>query len=127
MIIRQLLFGGASSTNYHRRSKRSRAPKRRETYTRATSTTTNASVNARSGPANSWARTASALSELQVASCCSLGTAATYAMPCSRFFRQALDSQLLGSGDLPSVKIDRTRLVRGSDLRQYVESLRPVA
>jgi len=35
--------------------------------------------------------------------------------------------ELLGSGDLPSVKIDRTRLVRGSDLRQYVESLRPVA
>ena len=34
---------------------------------------------------------------------------------------------LLGSGALPSVKIDRTRLVRGSDLRQYVESLRPVA
>jgi excisionase family DNA binding protein len=30
---------------------------------------------------------------------------------------------LLGSGDLPSVKIDRTRLVSGSDLRQYVESL----
>lgn len=25
--------------------------------------------------------------------------------------------ELLGSGDLPSVKIDRTRLVRGSDLR----------
>ena len=35
--------------------------------------------------------------------------------------------ELLGSGDLPSVKIHRTRLVRGSDLRQYVESLRPVA
>src|SRR4029453_16916748 len=35
--------------------------------------------------------------------------------------------ELLGSGDLPSVRIDRTRLVRGSDLRQYVESLRPVA
>jgi excisionase family DNA binding protein len=35
--------------------------------------------------------------------------------------------ELLGSGDLPSVKIDRTRLVRGSDLRQYVASLRPVA
>jgi excisionase family DNA binding protein len=34
--------------------------------------------------------------------------------------------ELLGSGNLPSVKIDRTRLVRGSDLRQYVESLRPV-
>ena len=36
-------------------------------------------------------------------------------------------SELLGSGDLPSVKIDRTRLIRHSDLRQYVESLRPVA
>jgi excisionase family DNA binding protein len=35
--------------------------------------------------------------------------------------------ELLGSGALPSVKIDRTRLVRGSDLRQYVESHRPVA
>jgi excisionase family DNA binding protein len=35
--------------------------------------------------------------------------------------------ELLGSGDLPSVRIDRTRLVRGSHLRQYVESLRPVA
>ena len=35
--------------------------------------------------------------------------------------------ELLASGDLPSVKIDRTRLVRGSDLRQYVASLRPVA
>ena len=35
--------------------------------------------------------------------------------------------ELLGSGDLPSVKIDRTRLIRDSDLRQYVESLRPVA
>ena len=35
--------------------------------------------------------------------------------------------ELLGSGDLPSVKIDRTRLVRGSDLRQCVASLRPVA
>ena len=35
--------------------------------------------------------------------------------------------ELLGSGALPSVKIDRTRLIRGSDLRQYVESLRPVA
>jgi excisionase family DNA binding protein len=34
--------------------------------------------------------------------------------------------ELLGAGDLPSVKIDRTRLVRGSDLRQYVESLRHV-
>jgi excisionase family DNA binding protein len=34
--------------------------------------------------------------------------------------------ELLGTGDLPSVKIDRTRLVRGSDLRQYVESLRHV-
>ena len=35
--------------------------------------------------------------------------------------------ELLSSGDLPSVMIDRTRLVRHSDLRQYVESLRPVA
>ena len=35
--------------------------------------------------------------------------------------------ELLGSGDLPSVKIAGTRLVRGSDLQQYVESLRPVA
>ena len=35
--------------------------------------------------------------------------------------------ELLGSGELPSVKIDRTRLIRGSDLREYVESLRPVA
>jgi excisionase family DNA binding protein len=35
--------------------------------------------------------------------------------------------ELLASGDLPSVKIDRTRLIRGSDLRDYVESLRPVA
>jgi excisionase family DNA binding protein len=35
--------------------------------------------------------------------------------------------ELLGSGELPSVKIDRTRLVRGSDLRQYVASLRPLA
>jgi excisionase family DNA binding protein len=34
---------------------------------------------------------------------------------------------LLASGDLRSVKIDRTRLVRGSDLRDYVESLGPVA
>ena len=34
--------------------------------------------------------------------------------------------ELLGSGDLRSVKIDRTRLVRGSDLRDYVESLLPV-
>jgi excisionase family DNA binding protein len=34
--------------------------------------------------------------------------------------------ELFGSGDLPSVKIDRTRLVRGSDLQRYVESLRPV-
>jgi excisionase family DNA binding protein len=33
--------------------------------------------------------------------------------------------ELLASGDLRSVKIDRTRLVRGSDLRDYVESLRP--
>lgn len=31
--------------------------------------------------------------------------------------------ELLASGSLPSVKIDRTRLVRGSDLRLYVESL----
>ena len=35
--------------------------------------------------------------------------------------------ELLASGDLPSVKIDRTPFVRGSDLRDYVESLRPVA
>jgi excisionase family DNA binding protein len=35
--------------------------------------------------------------------------------------------ELLASGDLRSVKIDRTRLVRGSDLRDYVESLGPVA
>jgi hypothetical protein len=35
--------------------------------------------------------------------------------------------ELLASGDLRSVKIDRTRLVRGSDLRAYVESLGPVA
>jgi excisionase family DNA binding protein len=35
--------------------------------------------------------------------------------------------ELLASGDLPSVKTDRTRLIRGSDLRDYVESLRPVA
>lgn len=35
--------------------------------------------------------------------------------------------ELLGSGALPSVRIDRTRLVRGSDLRHYVDSLRPVA
>jgi hypothetical protein len=35
--------------------------------------------------------------------------------------------ELLASGDPRSVKIDRTRLVRGSDLRDYVESLRPVA
>ena len=35
--------------------------------------------------------------------------------------------ELLASGALRSVKIDRTRLVRGSDLRDYVESLRPVA
>ena len=34
--------------------------------------------------------------------------------------------ELLGFGALPSVKIDRTRLVRGSDLRRYVESLGPV-
>jgi len=37
------------------------------------------------------------------------------------------DYELLASGDLPSVQIDRIRLVRGSDLRDYVESLRPVA
>jgi excisionase family DNA binding protein len=35
--------------------------------------------------------------------------------------------ELLGSGALQSVRIDRTRLVRGSDLRHYVDSLRPVA
>jgi excisionase family DNA binding protein len=35
--------------------------------------------------------------------------------------------ELLASGELRSVKIDRTRLVRGSDLRDYVESLGPVA
>jgi excisionase family DNA binding protein len=35
--------------------------------------------------------------------------------------------ELLASGDLRSVKIDRTRLVRGSDLRDYVESLGSVA
>jgi excisionase family DNA binding protein len=35
--------------------------------------------------------------------------------------------ELLGSGALPSVRIDRTRLVRGSDPRNYVDSLRPVA
>ncbi len=35
--------------------------------------------------------------------------------------------ELLASGALRSVKIDRTRLVRGSDLRDYVDSLRPVA
>ena len=35
--------------------------------------------------------------------------------------------ELLGSGALPSVRIDRTRLIRGSDLRHYVDSLRPVA
>ena len=34
--------------------------------------------------------------------------------------------ELLASGDLRSVKIDRTRLIRGSDLRDHVESLRPV-
>ena len=31
--------------------------------------------------------------------------------------------ELMSSGDLPSVKIDRTRLIRGTDLRAYVESL----
>jgi excisionase family DNA binding protein len=35
--------------------------------------------------------------------------------------------ELLASGDLRSVKIDRTRLVRGSGLRDYVESLRPLS
>ena len=35
--------------------------------------------------------------------------------------------ELLASGALRSVKIDRTRLVRGSDLRDCVESPRPVA
>jgi len=35
--------------------------------------------------------------------------------------------ELLGSGALPSVRIGRTRLVRGSDLRHYVDSPRPVA
>jgi excisionase family DNA binding protein len=35
--------------------------------------------------------------------------------------------ELLASGELPSVKIDHTRLVRRSDFRDYVESLRPVA
>jgi excisionase family DNA binding protein len=35
--------------------------------------------------------------------------------------------ELLASGARRSVKIDRTSLVRGSDLRDYVESLRPVA
>ena len=35
--------------------------------------------------------------------------------------------ELMSSGDLQSVKIDRTRLIRGTDLRAYVESLRPVA
>lgn len=35
--------------------------------------------------------------------------------------------ELLASGDISSVKIDRTRLVRGSDLSNYVESLKPVA
>jgi excisionase family DNA binding protein len=33
--------------------------------------------------------------------------------------------ELLASGNLPSVKIDRTRLVRGSDLRAYVDALEP--
>ena len=34
--------------------------------------------------------------------------------------------ELLASGELPSVKVDPTRLVRGSDLHDYVESLRPL-
>ena len=34
--------------------------------------------------------------------------------------------ELFSSGDLESVKIDRTRLVRSSDLRAYVDGLRPV-
>jgi excisionase family DNA binding protein len=35
--------------------------------------------------------------------------------------------ELLASGGLGSVKIDRTRLVGGSHLRDYGDSLRPVA
>jgi excisionase family DNA binding protein len=34
--------------------------------------------------------------------------------------------ELLASGALHSVKIDRTRLVRGTDLRSFVEALKPV-
>jgi excisionase family DNA binding protein len=34
--------------------------------------------------------------------------------------------ELFSSGDLGSVKIDRIRLVRSSDLRAYVDVLRPV-
>jgi excisionase family DNA binding protein len=34
--------------------------------------------------------------------------------------------ELFNSGDLESVKIDRSRLVRSSDLRAYVDGLRPV-
>jgi excisionase family DNA binding protein len=34
--------------------------------------------------------------------------------------------ELFSSGDLESVKIDRSRLVRSSDLRAYVDGLRPV-
>lgn len=33
--------------------------------------------------------------------------------------------ELLASGALSSVKIDRTRLVRGSDLRAFVDALEP--
>jgi excisionase family DNA binding protein len=34
--------------------------------------------------------------------------------------------ELFSSGDLESVKIDHSRLVRSSDLRAYVDGLRPV-
>ena len=34
--------------------------------------------------------------------------------------------ELFSSGDLESVKIDRSRLVRSSDLLAYVDGLRPV-
>ena len=34
--------------------------------------------------------------------------------------------EILASGALRSVKIDRTRLVRGTDLRSFVEALEPV-
>ena len=34
--------------------------------------------------------------------------------------------ELLTSGALRSVKIDRTRLVRGSDLQAYVDALEPL-